>query len=115
MKYIVTRTSSFGNKPCRKAFKAYHEKWHTRTCTEEYFNEHFSKNEGIWRENGKNHHITKEGYIKRQEEDQLLWTIEINTLEELNSFIKKYGEVVITENKCDSESMGIEIYDDYRE
>lgn len=38
----------------------------------------------------------------------MIWMININSLEELMSFIDKYGQVVIDKDE-------IEIYDDYRE
>lgn len=110
MKYIISRTSSYDKKPCKEAFKYPHEIWHTRTCTEVEFNEKFADREGLWRSKGKNHKVTKEGYITRQEKDKEMWTIEINSLEELHNLSEKYG--LLTYN---SPSSAIEIYDDYRE
>lgn len=37
-----------------------------------------------------------------------VWTVGINTLEELITFVQKYGTIVLDESH-------IEIYDDYRE
>lgn len=48
----------------------------------------------------------------RQEE--FGWVVEINTLEEIIEFIKKYGRIVLDADKKD-ELPKIEIYDDWRE
>ena len=48
-------------------------------------------------------------------EDGPDWTIEINTLEELIAFRKKYGELVLTFSRIPEIDYEIEIYDDYRE
>ena len=116
MKYIIKRTSGYGEeKPCEEAFKHPHEKWYTRTCTEDEFNARFSSREGLWRDKGTNHSITEKGYVTRQEPDTEEWTIEINSLKELNDFASKYGELVISPEAYSSKSPEIEIYDDYRE
>lgn len=53
---------------------------------------------------------------KREEfEDGPDWTIEINSLEELIAFSKKYGELVLTRAVIPEIDNEIEIYDDYRE
>ena len=44
-----------------------------------------------------------------------IWTIEINTLEELINFVKKYGTIIIDDSGEKSVPFEIEIYDDYRE
>ena len=116
MKYIVKRTSLWNKgKPCEEAFKHPHEQWHTRTCTEDEFNERFSLKEGLWRDKGTNHSITEEGWITRQEPDTMEWTVEINSLEELNDFANKHGQLIISSKSYFSKSPEIEIYDDYRE
>ena len=53
---------------------------------------------------------------KREEfEDGPDWTIEINSLEELINFRKKYGEIILTASVLPEIDNEIEIYDDYRE
>lgn len=53
---------------------------------------------------------------KREEfEDGPDWTIEINSLEELIAFRKKYGELVLTASVIPEIDNEIEIYDSYRE
>ena len=44
-----------------------------------------------------------------------IWTIEIDTLEELINFVKKYGTIIIDDSGEKSVPFEIEIYDDYRE
>ena len=100
-------------KPCDEAFGYPHERWHIRACSEEEYNRLFSEQEGLWRSKGKNHGITEKGRIIRQEEDIVDWTVEINSLDELNAFAEKYGELVISIEPHGSP--WIEIYDDYRE
>lgn len=48
-------------------------------------------------------------------EDGPNWTIEINSLEELIAFRKKYGEIILTASRYPEIDNEIEIYDDYRE
>ena len=48
--------------------------------------------------------------IKEQGE----WIIEINSLEELEGFVRTYGAIVI-EKWSGSNRLDLEIYDDYRE
>ncbi len=116
MKYIVKRTSEWDDKkPCEEAFLHPVAIFHERTCTEEYFDSHFAAREGKWRSKGKNHSIPKKGHILRQEDDKDMWVIEINTLEELNDFVRKYGECIIKDSDYSTQIPEIEIYDDYRE
>lgn len=42
-----------------------------------------------------------------------VWTIEINTIEDLLSFISKNGKIIL--HPCKNEAPSIEIYDSYRE
>jgi hypothetical protein len=114
MKYKVSIVSGYNfERPCKEAFESFCECWHTRCCTEEYFDLKFSESEGTWRSKGANHKITADGYITRQHENIAEWCVEINTLEELNTFIATYGDICIFPSS-DGVSM-IEIYDDYRE
>lgn len=55
--------------------------------------------------------IPKKGnYLEHTE-----WVVEINTIEELMAFCKKYGDIIISEQSCEMKFNEIEIYDDYRE
>lgn len=51
-----------------------------------------------------------EGAIARDDE----WVTEIASLEELQAFIEKHGNIVISKYSCD-DLLEIEIYDTYRE
>lgn len=127
MKFIIRRTTHYEESaPIKGAFKMMVPYWHTRTCTEEYFDKHFAPTEGKWRSKGKNHkkikanynHLSKGTWISRQEEDREVWAIEINSLEELIAFEKKYGDIIIStyqDNEGDEDILVIEIYDGYRE
>jgi hypothetical protein len=115
MEFIVTRTSEYDLKPCTIAFKSRKEYWHTRTCTEEEFNKRFSECEGLWRSKGKNHTITKDGYITRQEESMECWKVKISSLKELKKFVNQYGTIIIGIDSHNEKLYTIEIYDDYRE
>lgn len=109
MKFKVSRTSLWnGKKPCEEAYLCYWNVFEIRTCNEVVFNSLHSQDEGRWRDKGKNHTVLKNGDIKRQIDDKEFWTVNIKSLKELMTFVKKYDEVVL----CDD---SIEIYDDYRE
>lgn len=89
----------------------------TRNCrTPEEFDARFSKREGKWLENGTNHRVDARGYITRDIGLVDIWSIEINSLEELMDFKKAVGEeLVLTTSWIDNKTPCIEIYDDYRE
>jgi hypothetical protein len=115
MKFIITKTSAYDEKPCKEAKRTMVETWHTRTCSEKEFNLRFSDREGLWKSKGKNHSITKEGYITRQQDDREAWCVELNSLEELIKFCNKYGQLIVSNEGYDYKNASIEIYDDYRE
>ena len=94
MKYIITRTSTWGEtKPCDEAVE--------ETVGTETFAKSGKKSKK---------HIKRDFKEKR-------WTIEINSLEDLNKLEEKYGELIIKEPvwTCYEIPYEIEIYDDYRE
>ena len=118
MKFIVKRTSLWDDRqPIKEAKKVLIPFWHTRTCSEEYFNKNFSKSEGLWRSKGKNHKELGKNEITRQEEDRYAWMVEVNSLEELLKITEKYGEIIISNynNGDENKLFELEIYDDYRE
>ena len=116
MIYILKRASEYNEKsPCEEAVLRPFENWQARSCTEEYFDEHYSPKLGLWRSKGLNHTTTLDGNIIRQMEDVIQWSIEINTIEELHQFVKKYGNIVIYENYGNHNADCINIYDTYIE
>lgn len=116
MIYIIKRVSCYNDEsPCEEAIKKPFENWQTRAYTEDSFNERFSLKQGTWRSIGKNHTTTKEGYITRQLNDEMLWSIEVNSLEDLDKFIQKYGTIIIEGPDNKNKAPTITIYDDYIE
>jgi len=114
MKYKIRRSSTIGEKSCDEAFMSSCENWQIRTCTEKDFNKLFSDREGLWRDRGTEHRIDDDGNIVRRLENTDEWTVEINTLKELNDFSEKYGNLIISLD-LNTKDFLIEIYDDYRE
>ena len=53
--------------------------------------------------------------LLNEESDEYKWSIEINTFEELNQFIEKYGDLVIYKNYGGYNVPCIKIYDTYIE
>lgn len=43
------------------------------------------------------------------------WEIEISSIEDLRDFVKKYGDIVISESLFEDDRLEIEIYDQPRE
>jgi hypothetical protein len=114
MKYQVKRVSTGKDvSPCEGAYLETHENWDVRDVSEEQFNERYSRgNGGLWKEVGKNHTVIY-GYIARQMEDEEIWVIDINTLEELMAFIDKNGTIIIEHERPNIPL--IYIYDGYIE
>jgi len=119
MKVQVTRTSVWDDTkmPCEEARleeKATYLDYRTAPTIEEARKESWFQD---WWENGTNHREDKEKKMIVAERPSIgkVWSVEINSLEELLAFYKKYGALVITEGDNLEIPMEIEIYDDYRE
>ncbi|MCK5216587.1 MAG: hypothetical protein KAJ93_02300 [Methanosarcinales archaeon] len=105
MKFEVWRVSTYGDdsKPCDEAI----QECTTRTqqkifeSTDE-FNDDLSVE--LWYKTGFNHRLI-DGKIAR-DYNKWIWTVEINSLDELIEFIKRNGEIVMVEDT-------IAIHDDY--
>ena len=119
MKFIIERTSGRGNSsPCVEAKEEQVVRTETRTLhSPEEFDKKFAGREGSWLSVGTNHRIDRNGYICRDREKMDVWTIEIDSIEELIALSRKYGEIIITDHYLDINDMypTLEIYDDYRE
>lgn len=118
MQFTVHKTSGYSEEtypPCDGAFLAKHQKWQTRTCSEEEFDKRFSGREGKWRSQGRFHKTLENGNITRREPDQQLWTIEVKNIRGLMKFIEKNGRVIVSTEGYNCPTPDIEIYDDYRE
>jgi len=67
MIYILKRASEYNEKsPCEEAVLRPFENWQERSCTEEYFDEHYSPKLGLWRSKGLNHTTTLDGNITQR-------------------------------------------------
>jgi len=53
--------------------------------------------------------------VINEETDEYEWSIEINTFEELNQLIEKYGDLIIMKDYGGYNVPAIKIYDDYIE
>ena len=116
MKYIVKRARLLDReRPCEEAFKAPHKEWETRTCNEEEYNRIFAANENHWLNNGSHHKTVGDNMISRLNSDIMKWTIEINTLEDLNAFNKKHDSLILFPADDEYSSPIIVIYDDFIE
>lgn len=120
MKFIITRTSDYGDcsSPCAEAREDQLVRIETRALYSlEEFDKRFADREGSWFSVGTNHRIGRNGYICRDREMMNVWTIEINSIEELIALSRKYGKIIITDYYLDTNDdyPTIEIYDDYRE
>ena len=119
MKFIIQRTSAYGEKPCEEA------KLETITEVDVRVKDSPSKipmwrnlqpeeAERRWKSEGTNHRLVN-NRIARDMGFISVWTIEINTLEELMAFRAKYGDIIVKQSDENPEYTTIEIYDDYRE
>lgn len=119
MKFIIRRTSVWGNSsPCVEAKEEQVVETETRTLhSPEEFDKKFADREGSWLSVGTNHRIDRNGYICRDRKKMNVWTIEINSIEELIALSRKYGEIIIADHYLNINDMHptLEIYDDYRE
>ena len=119
MKFIIKRTSGRGNSsPCVEAKEEQVVETETRTFrTPEEFDKRFAAREGAWLSVGTNHRIGRDGYICRDRDMMNVWTIEVNSIEELVALSRKYGEIIVADHYLSSndEYPTLEIYDDYRE
>lgn len=121
MKFIISCTSDYGDysSPCAEAKEDRVVRIETRTLrTPEEFDKKFAAREGAWLSVGTNHRIGRNGYICRDREMMNVWTIEINSIEELIALSRKYGEKIIVADhylSVNDEYPTLEIYDGYRE
>lgn len=118
MKFTVRRASEWNdnNAPCEEAKRDSIVKVEVRTLrSPEAFDEKYAYREGKWLSVGTNHRINKDGYIERDNGMVDVWSVEINTLDELIEFCNKYGDIVIEDGWQNKAYKHILIYDDYIE
>lgn len=66
---------------------------------------------GKWYDIGYGHHINQKGELVRYV-DEYKWTVEFNSLEELNDFVEEQDIGIVMTHNADNEPT-IVIYDDY--
>lgn len=117
MKFTVKRASQWGDaKPCEEAKSEFIVRVDTRTFrSPEEYDAKCEHDSGKWLEVGTNHRYTSDGCIQRDFGTVNVWTIEINSLEDMMKFMDKYGGVVITDDYRNGDYKQILIYDDYIE
>lgn len=104
MKYLVSKTSVYNEKPCEGAYKVLVTIVDRRTvdCPSKL------KYESNWYERGTNHRV-ENGKICRDLGKEEEWEVEIPDLLE---FVKKHERCIL---RIEEGRPSIEIYDDYRE
>lgn len=116
MKYLINRVSCYDKPPCEEAKEEIYIRIDIRNCDcpskIHMFNGNKKLADKYWFNDGFNHRV-ENSQIKRDLEDKD-WFIELNSIEEINKFVKKYGDIVI-KPPSDSIFYKLEIYDDYRE
>jgi len=116
MRFIVTRTSIEYGKPCDEVVPGKEELWRPRDLSEEEFNKENSWSlKKMHRREVERNRFNKDGKIEWNTGYEDCWVLDIDNLEQLLKFIKKYGRVIIYEKYHDDDDNGIEIYDGYRE
>jgi len=114
-KFIVRRTSERDNeKPCenaQKEFLTWLDRRSAKTLSEARKEFWFKE----WYDGGTNHRVEDDHIVCDVKKKRSVWTIQINTIEELLAFITKYGEVIIFPSGYKEIPFFIEIYDTYRE
>lgn len=116
MKFTVTRASGYGyeNPPCEEAKLesiVWIQTFNVRT-PEEFDKAWRSR---PWYSEGSNHRINENGCIERDNGTVNVWAIELNTLDDLIEFNRKYGDIIIRDCYSNRHYKEIQIYDDYIE
>lgn len=112
MKFIIDRASNWRDtEPCKEAVKEVVTFTDTRNW--ESFEEYAKHCNDNFLVEGFDHKVV-DGHIERKINREV-YVIEFNTLEELMSFINKYGNIVIYKHSDDCELNQITIYDSWIE
>lgn len=117
MKFTLTRTSMRNEKPHEHAVKEIRTYVDVRTVDNPKKIIAHRGTDGGWYDKGTNHRVHN-GHIMRDREEETIYTIKIDSLEELINFCRDCGEEVILlvgEYADKGEEITLEIYDDYRE
>lgn len=118
MKFVISRASS-ENPPCEEAkFESITWVQTFLFHTPEEFNKrmgYMRKKEKEWENEGTNHRINEDGCIERDYGTVDVWTIELDSLDDLIAFCKRHGDVIIQDYYMNRYYKHIIIYDDYIE
>ena len=108
---VCKRTSvCFEDRPCDEAFEMSYIAVDRRTTDDPMKNPYIGK---AWYEKGRNHRV-ENGYIAR-DFDEKRWMVRIDDEAALQSFMEKYGRIILSVDNTGIEPCYmIEIYDDYR-
>lgn len=117
MKFIIRRASIWGDEsPCEESKRDTIIRVDKRTFrSPEEFDEICGEKEGKWFSVGTNHRIDENGCIVRDCGTIDVFSMEINSLEELMKFCEKYGDVIIGNYYFNDDYKEILIYDTYIE
>lgn len=118
MKVIVERTSNWGceEKPIDEAVlvkRTLHYQDRRDVSSMEEAKTEFWYNEFI--SSGTNHREENGYVVKDVEIVESVWEVEIESLNDILSLFKKYGDIIIEESIYSEYDFEIEIYDAYRE
>lgn len=116
MKFMVRRSSDILERrvPCEEARKEKYIRMDVRNASKpENISAYKGQDPAWWYSEGTNHRVVNRRIVRDFEDEA--WFIELDTLEDLLNFKKKYGPLVIEQCSHNSAITVIEIYDDYRE
>lgn len=118
MKFILERTSRYGERPHKMAKEERRIKVDVRNTDDpKKIPAYKGRSDNWWYDTGTNHRVHN-GYIMRDIGHETIYTIEINSLEELLEFSKECGTdlvIGIADYRDKGARPRIEIYDHYRE
>lgn len=89
MKYVISRAST-DKQPIKESRREKIFYKHIRYCTEKYFNEHFSAQEGLWRSKGTNHKNMNNGKFIQRDIETEVWVTDMDFFK----IAEKYGELI---------------------
>ena len=106
MKYIITRSSAWDEKPIESATTAQVHFYSYRYTS-------IKHNPNLWNEFISKHHDIKTSIVRGTENlPSDVWVAEVDDLHE---FVRIYGTIILKEADNEEGLWTIEIYDDYRE
>ena len=117
MEFLISRTLSHGEKPCREAKSKefiYIDRRTVKTLAEARLPKYKHWSDAFFA-SGTNHR-EENGMIARDCEPQKKWVVNIDTLEDLIKFEDKYNDIILSEKDgYHGIKYSLEIYDGYRE